>query len=207
MTTHLARTHAAKIIGTGILAVSLLAMTGCASAAPTTKPAVDNGTPAAATATATAKPEDDSLRGKLVRVIDGDTVELSPVSNKNGQPTGEPSVTVHILGIDAPAIDACGGPESAAELKRIIDSDGFFRVKFIPEAARTDSKGNTQGYLYSGDGTGVPSLVGYGMVQNGYASVWYEGTDRPGKNHDRDAELDRIAKEQKLGIWAKCVTS
>ncbi|HEX9228809.1 MAG TPA: hypothetical protein VF885_19585, partial [Arthrobacter sp.] len=98
--------------------LAVLALTGCAAEA------VKDGAPvaaAAATSSATAiqaPAQPESLRGKLVRVITGDTVELLPVSDKNGQPTGEPNVTVHILGIKAPAADACGGPEAAAELKR-----------------------------------------------------------------------------------------
>lgn len=191
-----------RFIGVGVLAVSLLAVTvGCSAGETEDASPVDNGT---APATAAATPQPESLRGKLVRVIDGDTVELIPVSDKNGEPTGDPNVIVRILGIDAPAADACGGTEAAAELKRIIDIDGFFRVKYDAQAARVDSKGNAQGYLYSGDGTGAPMNVGSAMVQNGFAAAWYDSTDKAPKSYAADSETTKTAQAQKTGIWASC---
>jgi endonuclease YncB( thermonuclease family) len=191
-----------KFIGVGILAASLLsAATGCAAgdnkdAAAAAPAATVSATPSAA--------QPASLRGKLVRVVSGDTVELLPVSDKNGEPTGEPNVTVHILGIKAPAADACGGPEAAAELKRIINSNGFFRVKYDDQSARVDSAGNAQGYLISGDGSGVPMDVGSSMVENGFASAWYDSADHAPKSYAADSAATKTAQAQKTGIWASC---
>jgi endonuclease YncB( thermonuclease family) len=199
------------------LAVLSLALTGCAAGdiKEATSAAQAASTPSAASSQAPAEPE--SLRGKFVRVITGDTLELSPVSDKNGQPTGEPNVTVHILGIKAPALDACGGPEAAVELKRIINTAGFFRVKYDPQSGRVDSKGNTQGYLYSNDGAGVSNLIGPAMIQNGYAVAWYDDatedrsiempkTAQKNKDHavKSNIEAQKAAQTHKYGIWATC---
>ncbi|MGY4541155.1 endonuclease YncB(thermonuclease family) [Arthrobacter sp. UYNi723] len=203
MNTH---TRTAKFIGAGVLAGSLFAaLTGCASGQAT--PAPDNGTPGTASATPTqAQPE--SLRGTFVSVVDGDTIELLPVSDKDGKPTGAPKTTVHILGIDAPAIDACGGPEAAAELKRVINVEGFFRVTYDPKSARTDSHGNAQGYLTANDGSGSPNDIGSTLIKNGFAGAWYEkpqSEPEPRKFADY-TKAAQIAKGQKVGAWATCGT-
>jgi endonuclease YncB( thermonuclease family) len=212
MTHHAHRTAA-------LLGLSMaLALTGCAASTV----GAQNGAPAGAGSPSSASPspsaqKPESLRGKLVRVITGDTLELTPVSDKNGEPTGEPNVTVHILGIKAPALDACGGPAAAAELKRIINPAGFFRVEYDAQSGRVDSKGNTQGYLYSGDGSGVSMVVGPNMIKNGYAIAWYDNA-----TENRSVELTKTAQVQKdfdvktnsaatknaqarkYGIWATC---
>lgn len=191
-----------KFIGVGILAASLLAVTtGCAAG--DTKDAA----PAASTPTASATPsaaQPASLVGTLVRVVSGDTVELLPVSDNNGQPTGGPNVTVHILGIKAPSADACGGPEATAEVKRIINPAGFFRVRYDDQSARVDSTGKVQGYLYSGDGSALPFNVGSAMVRNGFAAAWYDSADHAPKSYQEDSVTTKIAVDQKKGIWATC---
>lgn len=203
MKTQNAHTRTAKFIGASVLVGSLFAaLTGCASGEPTPNATVDNGT-AAATPSASAAPE--SMRGKLVSVIDGDTVELSPI-DESAKATGEPNVKVRILGINAPALDACGGPEAVAELKRIIDAEGNFRVKYDLKSARADSAGNVQGYLYSADGTGSPANVGTAMVQNGFAAAWYDSSDIEPKSYAVDSGAAKIAKDQKKGVWATCDT-
>jgi endonuclease YncB( thermonuclease family) len=196
---------AAKLIGAGVLIASLLAMTGCGSAESASKPGVDNGTPAAsASASATQKPA--SLRGTLASIISGDTVVLTPVSDANGQPTGDPKVTVHILGIKAPALTSCGGPASAAELKRIISDGGYFRVTYDPQSARVDSKGDVQGYLAAGDG-GTSMDVGTAMIRNGFAAAWYDSSDHAPTRYAANSKTTQIAQSQKTGIWASCPTT
>lgn len=193
--------RAAKLLGVGILAVSLLTVTsGCA--ANSSKDAA----PAASASTAAATPgtaQPTSLRGTLVNVISGDTVQLTPVSDKNGEPTGEPNVTVHILGIKAPAAGECGGPDATAELKRISAGGGFFRVTFDSQAARVDSRGNTQGYLAAGDG-GTSMNLGPAMLQNGFAQAWYDTSDHEPKSYADYSKTAKTAQAQSKGIWAKC---
>jgi hypothetical protein len=138
-------------------------------------------------------------------------------ASTDGQPTGEPNVTVHILGTKAPTLNACGGPESVAELKRIIDTGGIFRVEYDPQSGRVDSKGRTQGYLYSGDGSGIPMVVGPHTIDNGYAVAWYDGaTENRSTELTKTAqaqkdyavrtndESTKIAQSRKYGIWATC---
>lgn len=192
----------AKFIGVGILAVSLLTVTtGCAAGASKDAAPAPSATSAAATPAAE---QPKSLRGTLVRVISGDTVEMTPVSDKNGQPTGEPNVTVHILGIKAPAADACGGPQAAAELKRITAAGGFFRLTYDAQSARVDSKGNAQGYLAAGDGNGMSMNLGPAMVRNGFAEAWYDSADHEPKSYTEDSSAAKTAQARKAGIWATC---
>lgn len=201
MKTTLVPARAAKLIGVGVMASLLLAATGC-SAGGSNATAPSATTSPSATAQAAQKPA--SLRGTLVKVVSGDTVELTPVSDKNGQPTGEPNVTVHILGIKAPSADACGGPEATAELKRISDPAAYYRLTYDPQTARTDAKGTPQGYLTVGDGGGMSMDLGSAMVRNGFAIAWYDSADHAPKTYARDSEATKAAQAQKTGIWATC---
>ncbi|MEO3931357.1 thermonuclease family protein [Micrococcaceae bacterium Sec7.4] len=194
----------AKFIGVGILAVSMLTVTtSCAEgggkdAAPAAA-ATTASAPAATSSAAAKKP----LRAQLVSVIDADTIEVLPVSEKNGQPTGEPSLKVRMLGVTAPDASACGGPEALANFKSLFRPNEPVAVTYEPALTNTtDKDGNTLAYVVTG--TGVTSDVGSRMVQDGFATAVYpEGQTVP-KDFSQYLSYNKIAVDQKLGIWAKC---
>lgn len=192
--------------GTAALAVALFAgLTACSTADATPTITPDNhGTPVA-TATATKPAEPESVRGKLVEVLTGDTVVLSPVSDADGTPTGEPNITVNILGMSAPKIDECGGPEAVAEFKRTSNTGGFFRVVFDKNVPRTNAAGQTVGKLVTSDGGGVTGSAALTMTKNGFASAWHEGDVAP-ENFETMVKNTSIAKSQSAGLWATCDT-
>lgn len=196
--------RAYRSLGSAALAVVLFAgLSACAPAQDAALPQVtpDNGTPAA-TATKTAEPE--SIRGTLVEALSGDTVVIAPVG-EDAKPNGEPNLTVRVLGISAPKIDECGGPEAVAEFKRAVGVNGFFRVQFDENFKHTNAEGQTVGHLISGDGQGVTGNAAYTMTSNGYASAWHEGDTAP-KNFETLVQNTSIAKGQDKGIWASCDT-
>lgn len=195
----------ARILTTAALAVALFAgLTACSTADATPTITPDNGTPAA---TATATPaEPEFVRGTLVKVLTGDTVVLSPVG-EDGKPNGKPNITVRALGISAPKINECGGPEAAAELDRIILTHGFLRVTFEPDIKHTNAEGQTVGRLTSGanaSGEGGSNAAPV-MTSGGFASAWHEGDVAP-KDFETLVENTSIAKRDAKGIWATCDT-
>lgn len=190
----------ARILTTAALAVALFAgLTACSTADATPTITPDNGTPVATTAPI----EPESIRGTLVEVLSGDTVVLAPVSEDTAKPNGQPNITIRILGMSAPKIDECGGPEAVAEFKRTAGVAGFFRVVFDKNFEHTNAAGQTVGKLITGDGQGVTGNAATTMTTNGFASAWHEGDVAP-ENFETLVENTSIAKRDAKGIWASC---
>lgn len=197
-----ARAH--RSLGSAALAVVLFA--GLTACAPAQDAAVSSITPDNGTPVATATPaEPESIRGTLVEVLTGDTVVLSPVG-EDGKPNGQPNITVRALGISAPKINECGGPEAAAELDRIVLTYGFFRVTFEPDIKHTNAEGQTVGRLTSGDtGREDGSNPAPGMISGGFASAWHEGDTAP-KGFEDLEKSTAMQKARKTGLWETCGT-
>lgn len=199
------RSRTAKFVGAGILAASLLAVTtGCAAGA------TSGAAPAAtASTTTTAAPATASSEAKkplstqLVSIVDANTVEVLPVSSKNGQPTGEPSLKVRMLGVAVPQGAACGAPEALANLKTILAPKAPITVTYEPTLATDkDKDGAELAYVVTG-GRSIED-IGLRMVTEGFASAVYpQGSSAPAKFSQYTSGA-KSAVDQKLGIWAKC---
>ena len=190
----------AKRLITTALGGSLLAtLTACGSTGTTDAPA------AAATADSSPTQETgdrEDTRGTFVRALTADTIEVKPVNFTDGQPTGEPNVTVRILGIDAPESPACGGEEAIAEFERLVRPDEYMILRYEDLETPTDADGNTLARIITG--AGIQQDLGLQLVSNGYASMWYpEGEEIPSV-FDRYKTLQDGNIEQKHGIWAEC---
>jgi micrococcal nuclease len=190
-----------KSIGVTLLAGSMfLALTGCTTneaegAGPNASPAT-----ASATAEATAESEPMEFPATFLRVIDGDTAEVQPKSEKDGSPVGEP-LTVRLLGIDAPEMDQCGGPEAKAEFERIIEPDTAVLLRYDEKADRVDDYDRALAYMYLG-----PSDIASRLVSAGYTGAWYPSSEpEPRKFADYHAAAE-AAKTQGKGSWATCGT-
>jgi len=197
------RSRAAKFVGAGILAASLLAVTtGCAAGA--TSDAAPAATASTTTAAATPSPEAKKpLSTQLVSIIDANTVEVLPVSSKNGQPTGEPSLKVRMLGVAVPQGDTCGAAEALANLKSVLAPKAPITVTYEPTLANdTDKDGAQLAYVVTG-GRSVQD-IGLRMVTEGFASAVYpQGASAPAKFSQYTSGA-KSAVDQKLGMWAKC---
>lgn len=188
-----------RIATAAALAVTLLAgMTACSTTDAEPTIGVDNGAPVTAAATKPAEPE--SIRGTLVDALSGDTVVITPVGEDTAKPNGQPNITVRILGISAPKLNECGGPEAAAKLKSLASISGFVRVQFDENA-----EGQTVGRLIAADGTGGPFFAASRMTSEGFASAWHEGSTAP-EDFETLVENTSIAKRDAQGNWATCDT-
>jgi endonuclease YncB( thermonuclease family) len=191
-----------KFIGVGVLSMSLLAAaTGCAAGgAKDGAPAA----PASAASTPSATPSAEAkkiLETQFVRAIDGDTIEVQPVTK--GQPNGEPNIKVHMLGVNAPEATACGGAESIANLERLFRPSEFVHVTYEPTLSEgVDKDGNTLAYVITG--AGVTQDIGNRMVREGFATASYPEGETAPKRFKNYEEMGQIAVDQKLGIWASC---
>lgn len=195
----------AKFIGVGVLAASLLAVsTGCSAGG------AKDGVPAASavstTATASATPSAEAkkpLVSRFVKVIDGDTIEVRPVSEKNGQPTGEPNVKVHMLGVTAPEATACGGAEATEKLTSLLGRDTFLTVTYEPTLGKdTDKDGNSLAYVITVGS--VTQDIGQRMIREGFAAASYPKGETVPEKFEQYASSGKSAVGQKDGIWATC---
>ena len=112
---------------------------------------------------------------KIVRVVDGDTIELTD------------GTRVRLHGIDTPEYDQPYGRAATRELNRLLGHSVYV------EATDTDRYGRTVAVLWTSDGVNV----NLEMVCRG-AAWWYERYAR-GDTELRDCQ--ESARESNLGLW------
>ena len=125
---------------------------------------------------------------KVVRVVDGDTIVLA-----NGE-------RIRYIGIDTPETKHPNKPvqyfgkEASEANKRLVEGK---MVRLEYDVQQTDRYGRTLAYVYLEDGT----FVNAWLVENGYARV---STYPPNvKYQQRFLELEKKAREAKLGLWGE----
>jgi micrococcal nuclease len=126
-----------------------------------------------------------ALAVRVVRVIDGDTIEL-----ENGE-------RVRYIGIDTPetvhplkAVQFMG--KDASEFNRKLVEGKDVRLEY--DVQRTDKYGRTLAYIYLGD-----LFVNAELVKQGYAQIM---TIPPNvKYQELFLSLQRDAREVKAGLW------
>ena len=126
----------------------------------------------------------------VVRVIDGDTIELD---------RGE---RVRLIGVDAPeSVDRrkpvqCFSRESAAFLRKLLKGKP---VRLRYGDIRKDRYGRTLAYVFLKDGTHANEM----LVQEGYAFAYVK---YPFSFQDDFVRLERQARSSRKGLWGtKCL--
>jgi len=124
----------------------------------------------------------------VTRVIDGDTIEI-----EGGQ-------KVRYIGIDTPeTVDPrkpvqCFGVEASNRNKQLVDGK---RVRLEKDISETDKYGRLLRYVYIDN-----IFVNLALVQGGFA---YSSTYPPDVKHQNQfLEAERLAREQKTGLWSAC---
>ncbi len=124
----------------------------------------------------------------VTRVIDGDTIEI-----EGGQ-------KVRYIGIDTPeTVDPrkpvqCFGVEASNRNKQLVDGK---RVRLEKDISETDKYGRLLRYVYIDN-----IFVNLALVQGGFA---YSSTYPPDvKYQNQFLEAERLAREQKIGLWSAC---
>jgi micrococcal nuclease len=130
----------------------------------------------------------EPLTGRVVRVIDGDTIAVR-IDKK--------VLTVRYIGINTrdsrmPADSMIAGPAEAAEFNRALVLGQTVRLEL--DAQERDPQGRTLAYVYVGD-----LMVNAEMVANGYASVVI--TPPNVTQEEMLQHLQRQARLLKVGRW------
>ena len=126
---------------------------------------------------------------EVIRVIDGDTVEL-----KNGERLRYNDIdtpeTVH----PSKPIE-CYGPEASKKNKELVEGETILVELGDPEK---DRYGRLLGYVYIDD-----LFVNAELVRGGYAEVNSYGN--PGSKIVELINIERDAKLKSTGLWSSCV--
>ena len=126
---------------------------------------------------------------KLLRIIDGDTVE---VQRRRGILATGAKERIRLYGIDAPESAQKGGDDATKYLGKIIGG----RTRIWLEAVATDQYGRTVGVISRKRGDRLRSY-NYDMVKGGHAHCYMVDPA------DREAytQAENYAKEKRRGLW------
>ncbi len=131
------------------------------------------------------RPDDLNLyAASLVRVIDGDTIELVRLNSL----INRPPYNVRLANIDAPELDQPGGREAMAKLSDLLRHD---KAQLIVRQITIDRYSRPVVRIYAAD-----VEINREMVKSGWAWVY--------DDYNTDAQLPELqlrARERRLGIW------
>lgn len=132
----------------------------------------------------TPNPQAQTDTYKVIRVIDGDTIEVQ----KNNK-----AVKVRYIGIDTPETDECFGKESAGENKRLVLNKD---IRLETDVQELDKYNRLLAYVYVND-----LFVNEELIKKGFAKV---ATFPPNvKYADKFIAAQKEAREQEKGLWKK----
>ena len=166
-----------------------------AATAPATVAPATTTTPAPALAPATTSTTASTLPAGIpaqgddtavVRIIDGDTLEV----------TG--GTRVRLIGVDTPETADCFGAEATRYAKELMPAGT--RVRLVYDVQRLDSFGRTLAYVYKlGDGV----FVNLAVARNGFAQ---QLTVPPNVAHVEEFRVAAAsARTADLGLWHGCL--
>ena len=149
--------------------------------------------PEESTTSPPAEPDERIRCYAVLRVIDGDTVELD---YKGG-------TTVRVIGIDTPETvspsvpDECGGPAASRTAHRLLDGERV-AIRFDATQGRRDYYGRLLAYL------SIPGVGDFGlaMIKRGRAAE--DTYDSSYKMQGRYQRAEARARQTDRNMWGKC---
>ncbi|MFC6153070.1 thermonuclease family protein [Nocardioides yefusunii] len=133
--------------------------------------------------------------GKVVKIVDGDTIDVRLSSGKVKR--------IRILGVDTPEVHGrteCYGKKASAATKRLIPVGTKVRLTSDSTQDRTDQYGRWLRHVHrSKDNTDVSRW----LLKKGYARtfIWWDNPLKKAKTY-RAAEAS--AKKARRGLWRAC---
>jgi endonuclease YncB( thermonuclease family) len=137
-------------------------------------------------------PQPTRVKAIVVKVLDGEKVKVKLLP-------GQHKVGVQVLGLHAPSIDQCAGPESRSSLGRVLPQG--LRVWLYRDPSQRDKtdKGRLLRYINkvsNGKDAGRVQIVRAWAVPEDYAKTFRREAD-----YRRKAKL---ARQDQRGIWSLC---
>ncbi|HZJ18358.1 MAG TPA: thermonuclease family protein [Patescibacteria group bacterium] len=119
---------------------------------------------------------------KVIRVIDGDTVEI-----EGGQ-------KIRYIGIDTPEVGDCYSVESTNKNKQLVEGK---IIRLEKDVSETDRYGRLLRYVYIED-----VFVNEILVKDGYAQVYTYPPDV--KYNEKFLKAQKEARKNNSGLWSVC---
>jgi micrococcal nuclease len=133
-----------------------------------------------------------SLRGKVTRVVDGDTIHVK---------VGTKTEKVRLLGIDAPERGVCYSDQAKAQLRRFV-LNKLVRLQGDRTQAKRDRFKRLLAYVHLANGKDVEIE----MLRGGFVTV-YVYNNRPFARIAQYEAAEDYAVGAKFGTWASCQTA
>ena len=144
-----------------------------------------------------------SETGRVVRVVDGDTIRVEITGRTEGPGAGAAvpgrEYPVRLIGIDTPesvkpgSPVECFGKEASAAASALLDGRD---VRLVKDVENTDRYDRLLRYVYIED-----EMANARLVVNGYAHAY---TYPPNVRHaDLFVQLERDARDNDRGLWAQ----
>ncbi|WP_435744853.1 thermonuclease family protein [Nocardioides sp. SYSU DS0663] len=140
------------------------------------------------------KPAQVKQKAKVVKVIDGDTVDVKLIP-------GGPKVRVRMIGIDTPEVYGgvqCGGPEASKSAKKILPRRTRVLLVSDPTQDLKDRYNRLLRYVMKKK-TDVNRL----QVKRGHAEVYVYG-GKPFKRVAKYRAAQASAQSKNAGMWGNC---
>jgi endonuclease YncB( thermonuclease family) len=160
------------------VAICAIGMAGCGSDGAGAEPS------AVPTSSTSPPPGDESDSWRSVRVVDGDTVEVSG-------PDGD--MTVRLIGINTPESGECFGEEASEALARLVSGA---ELVLVEDRSDVDRFGRALRYVETANGVDV----GAELVAGGFAIARRYPPDDA--RADVYADRQREAQREQRGLWA-----
>jgi len=112
---------------------------------------------ATATSTSTIVPVEGALTVEVIRVVDGDTLDVQ---------SAQTELRVRLFGVDTPERGEACFDEATERLTTLAGE----QVQLLPDERQTDSFGRELRYVYAADGTLIDEL----LVADGFGYAWTE---------------------------------
>jgi micrococcal nuclease len=129
------------------------------------------------------------VRGKVTRVVDGDTVRVR---------VGKRVEKVRLIGIDAAEVGACYSGEATAEVRRIA-----LNKQVVLHGDRTQARRDRYGRLLAYVNVSTGTDVGLHLIRHGFARV-YVFDSRPFARFNQYDAAERQASSNHTGAWSAC---
>ena len=196
-----------------MLIAAVLALAACGTSTPqapsTQHPEPTNTTQPVDDHTA-ANPDSsaDTTTVTVERVIDGDTVAVTPTNDLAATNETGTEHSVRLLGIDAPEMDwehhqhECGAEAATQAVEAMIAPGDTITLVYDQDADQTDRYGRSLAYVETAEGTDVA----LDLVSQGLVAAWYPtSAPEPSRYADYQAAQHR-AEDASQGSWATCDT-
>lgn len=157
------------------------------------------------------QPEEPGVTAKLVRIVDGDTIAVTPTAELPATNQRGTEHYVRVLSIDAPEMNKmgdepaeCGAQEATDHLSDLLRDHAAVSLVFDPVSDHTDRFGRSLAYVQTLDDPAVD--VGLEQVRAGYAEAWYPHGEPQPSRFGGYSDAQQAADVSGAGSFGSCAS-